>query len=116
MSEQLREADATRAKNCGIIVRVKTNALTPKQILAVPCPTCGAYANKPCELVAGQRRTQPHRARRWAASDQRNSVEMNQATARIMKRAIGARPAPVSRIKMTPALKSANMGRTQMSE
>src|SRR5580704_9790986 len=91
MSEQLREADATRAENCGIIVGVKTKALTPKHILGVPCPTSGAYANKPCELASGQHRTQPHRARRWAASDQRHSEEMNQATARIMKRAIDTR-------------------------
>jgi hypothetical protein len=37
---------------CGIIISMKTKALTPKQVLVVPYPTCGAYENKPCELAA----------------------------------------------------------------
>jgi len=81
---------------------VKRKALTQKQILAVGCPTCGAYPNKHCELATGQRRTQPHRARLWTASDQRHSEEMNQATAQIVKKATtdSRRPTPsVSRTK-----------------
>ena len=46
-----------------------SRALTTKQILIVPCPTCGAKRNKPCELASGRRRTEAHRERRWVASD-----------------------------------------------
>jgi hypothetical protein len=48
---------------------IGTNALSLKQILVVPCPTCGAKRNKPCELATGKRRTQSHRERHWTASD-----------------------------------------------
>ncbi len=59
----------------------KTNGvLSAHEILVVPCPTCGADRNTPCKLVSGQRRTQAHRERRWAASDKRVSDEANQRT------------------------------------
>jgi hypothetical protein len=45
-------------------------ALSPKQVLAVPCPTCGAKPGEKCELIAGQPRTGPHRDRRLIAKDQ----------------------------------------------
>ena len=54
-----------------IIVRMKTKEAAEEQALAVPCPTCGARKNKPCELASGKRRTDPHRERLWAASDKR---------------------------------------------
>jgi hypothetical protein len=43
--------------------------ISPKQILAVRCPTCGAAPREKCELSTGQPRTEPHRDRRLAASD-----------------------------------------------
>ena len=43
--------------------------LTPEQIRAVPCPTCGAEPGAKCELHSGQARTAPHRDRRLAAED-----------------------------------------------
>jgi hypothetical protein len=47
--------------------------LTPKQILAVPCPTCGADRNKSCETTSYELGAEEHRERRWAASDKRLS-------------------------------------------
>jgi hypothetical protein len=43
--------------------------LSPKQILALPCPTCGAAPGEKCELSTGQPRTEPHRDRRLIAAD-----------------------------------------------
>jgi hypothetical protein len=43
--------------------------LTPKQRLAVRCPTCGAKRGERCELGTGQPRTYPHRDRRLIAAD-----------------------------------------------
>ena len=37
--------------------------LTPKQVLAVRCPTCGAPPGVRCELGIGRHRTEPHRGR-----------------------------------------------------
>lgn len=53
---------------------VKIRELTPKQILAVPCPTCGAAIEEICELHSGTPRTEPHRDRKLAAAD---AVEAN---------------------------------------
>jgi len=39
--------------------------LSPKQILAIRCPTCGAKAGEKC----GQPRTNPHRDRKYIAAD-----------------------------------------------
>jgi hypothetical protein len=43
--------------------------LSPKQVLAVRCPTCGAAPGEKCELSTGQPRTNPHRDRRLVAKD-----------------------------------------------
>lgn len=43
--------------------------LSSKQILALPCPTCGAAPGEKCELGSGQPRTEPHRDRRLIAAD-----------------------------------------------
>ena len=43
--------------------------LSPKQILAVRCPTCGVEPGEKCELCTGQPRTMPHRDRRLIAKD-----------------------------------------------
>jgi hypothetical protein len=50
-------------------VAVKTKELTPKQILSVPCPTCGAATEEPCELHTGALRTEPHRDRKLSAAE-----------------------------------------------
>ena len=46
-----------------------TKELSPKQVLAVRCPTCGAAPGEQCELSTGQPRTTPHRDRRLIAKD-----------------------------------------------
>jgi len=44
--------------------------LSPKQqVLAIPCPTCGAAPGEKCELSTGQPRTDSHRDRRVIAKD-----------------------------------------------
>jgi hypothetical protein len=48
---------------------VKTKELTPKQILSVPCATCGAGIGKACELHTGALRTEPHRDRKLSAAE-----------------------------------------------
>ena len=52
----------------GIISAMKRE-LSPKQILAIRCPTCGAAPGEKCELSTGQPRTEPHRDRRLLAKD-----------------------------------------------
>jgi hypothetical protein len=54
---------------CGTLhyVVVKTKELTPKQILSVPCPTCGAATGAACELHTGALRNEPHRDRKLSA-------------------------------------------------
>jgi hypothetical protein len=54
-------------------VAVKTKELTLKQILSVPCPTCGAATEEACELHTGAMRTEPHRDRKLSAAE---AVEM----------------------------------------
>ncbi len=51
----------------GIVV--KTRELTPKQILSVPCTTCGAAVGEACELHTGAPRTEPHRDRKLSAAE-----------------------------------------------
>jgi len=48
---------------------MKTKELTLKQILSVPCPTCGAATEEACELHTGARRTEPHRDRKLSAAE-----------------------------------------------
>jgi hypothetical protein len=50
-------------------VVVKTKELTLKQMLAVPCPTCGAAIGEGCELHTGALRTEPHRDRKLSAAE-----------------------------------------------
>jgi hypothetical protein len=56
---------------CGMLhhVVMKTKELTLKQILSVPCPTCGAATEEACELHTGARRTEPHRDRKLSAAE-----------------------------------------------
>jgi hypothetical protein len=48
---------------------MKTKELTLKQILSVPCPTCGAALEEGCVLHTGARRTEPHRNRKLSAAE-----------------------------------------------
>ena len=48
---------------------MKAKELTLKQIVSVPCPTCGADIEEPCELNTGAHRTEPHRDRKLSAAD-----------------------------------------------
>jgi len=50
-------------------VGVKTRELTPKQVLSVPCTTCGAAIGEVCELHTGAPRTEPHRDRKLSAAE-----------------------------------------------
>jgi hypothetical protein len=50
-------------------VVVKTKELTLKQVLSVPCPTCGAAVKEACELHTGALRTEPHRDRKLSAAE-----------------------------------------------
>src|SRR5450755_4405537 len=54
----------------GLSLRTMKRKLSPKQVLAVRCPTCGASPGKKCELSTGQPRTEPHRDRRMFAADE----------------------------------------------
>ncbi|SPF41883.1 hypothetical protein SBA1_400028 [Candidatus Sulfotelmatobacter kueseliae] len=63
-------------QNCAFLQRemshhvvMKIRELTPKQILSVPCTTCGAAVGEVCELHTGAPRTEPHRDRKLSAAD-----------------------------------------------
>jgi len=57
---------------------VKSKELTLKQILSVPCLTCGAAIEEACELHTGALRTEPHRDRKLFAAE---AVERSQSKA-----------------------------------
>jgi len=48
---------------------MKSKELTLKQILSVPCTTCGAAVEEVCELHTGAPRTEPHRDRKLSAAE-----------------------------------------------
>jgi hypothetical protein len=48
---------------------VKSKDLTEKQILAVPCTTCGAAVGEVCELNSGAPRSEAHRERKFSAAE-----------------------------------------------
>ena len=54
---------------CLCYVYAVKKELSPKQILAVRCPTCGAGPGETCELNTGQPRSEPHRDRELIAAD-----------------------------------------------
>ena len=56
------------AERC-IVQFMKTEELTLKQILSVPCTTCGAAIGEACELHTGALRTESHRDRKLSAAD-----------------------------------------------
>ena len=53
--------------------------MTPKQLSAVPCSTCGVAAGKRCVLHSGALRGEPHVDRRLTAAE---AVEMKRSTNR----------------------------------
>ena len=67
---------------------VKTQELTRKQILSVPCPTCRAAIGKACALLTGALRTEPHRDRKLSAAE---AVEPSQSK-RPQKRNFAGKP------------------------
>jgi len=56
-------------RDSGIIPEAMKRPLSPKKVVAVRCPTCGAKPGERCELMTGQPRTNPHRDRRAIAKD-----------------------------------------------
>jgi hypothetical protein len=58
-------------------VRMKKKGLTSKQLSSVPCPTCGAAAGKRCVLQSGGPRREPHRDRKFSASE---AIETKRST------------------------------------
>ncbi len=51
------------------LFRMRVKDLTPKRLLSVPCPTCGAPAGKRCERYSGVPRKEPHVERKLAATE-----------------------------------------------
>jgi hypothetical protein len=70
-------------------VVVKTRELTPKQILSVPCTTCGAAVGEACELHTCTPRTEPHRDRKLSAAE---AVEKKSVKPQQMLRLVAAAP------------------------
>src|ERR1700689_4204855 len=50
-------------------VAMKSKELTPKQILSVPCTTCGAGVGEALDLHPGPPPPEPHRDRKLSAAD-----------------------------------------------
>ncbi|MHB8410479.1 MAG: zinc finger domain-containing protein [Candidatus Acidiferrales bacterium] len=46
---------------------MKKKELTPKQLSAVPCPTCGVAAGESCVLHSGGARSEAHVERKLSA-------------------------------------------------
>ena len=46
---------------------MKRRELTPQQVSSVRCPTCAAPVGRPCELLSGALRSEPHLDREFAA-------------------------------------------------
>jgi hypothetical protein len=71
LANVLKMSDIEHLPSCGTVhyVAVKTKDLTKKQVLSVPCPTCGAATEEACELHSGALRTEPHRDRKLSAAE-----------------------------------------------
>jgi hypothetical protein len=69
--------------SCGTVhyVAVKTKELTKKQVLSVPCPTCGAATEEACELHTGALRNEPHRDRKLSAAEAVEKRELSHVVA-----------------------------------
>jgi hypothetical protein len=55
---------------------MKTRELTPEQVLAVACPTCGVPVGARCVLLSGAIRFEPHVDRKFSAAE---AMEKEQA-------------------------------------
>ena len=71
LANVLKMSNIEHLSRCGTLhyAVVKTKELTPKQILSVPCTTCGAATGEACELHTGTLRTEPHRDRKLSAAE-----------------------------------------------
>jgi hypothetical protein len=69
LAKNLVDIDHSCAIGLGHYLSTMEKKLSPKQILAIRCPTCGAAPGERCELASGQPRTEPHRDRRLVAAD-----------------------------------------------
>ena len=54
--------------------------MTPRHLLAVPCPTCGVAAGKRCLLHAGGLRNEPHIDRKLRAIEAVESRRQTRAS------------------------------------
>jgi len=48
---------------------MRVRDLTPRLLLAVPCPTCGVAAGERCLLYSGALRNEPHVERKLSAAE-----------------------------------------------
>ncbi len=71
LANVLNVSNIEHLSRCGALhyAVVKTKELTSKQILSVPCNTCGAAIGEVCELHTGAPRTEPHRDRKLSAAE-----------------------------------------------
>jgi len=67
----LKMSNIEHFSRCGALHHgaVKTKELSRKQMLSVPCPTCGAAPEEGCVLHTGALRTEPHRDRKLSAAE-----------------------------------------------
>ena len=69
------EIDHSCASVLGHYLSEMKKELSPKQVLSVHCPTCGAAPGEKCELSTGQPRTKSHRDRRLIAKEYVESAQ-----------------------------------------
>jgi hypothetical protein len=84
LANVLKMSNFEHFSGCGRLhyVVVKTKELTPKQILSVRCPTCGAATGEACELHSGALRFEPHRDRKLSAAEAVETKPSKTRTAR----------------------------------
>ncbi len=50
-------------------IQMRMSDLTSKQLLSVPCPTCGVRSGERCLLHSGALRSEPHVDRKLSAAE-----------------------------------------------
>ena len=50
-------------------IQMRVSDLTAKQLISVPCPTCGVAPGKRCVLHSGAPRSEPHVDRKFSAAE-----------------------------------------------
>jgi hypothetical protein len=68
-SFKLLKIDHSYALDLGHYLNTVKKELSPKQMLAIRCPTCGVAPGEKCKLSTGLPRFEPHRDRRLIAKD-----------------------------------------------